>query len=426
MLAGNTFSINSLANIEAMMKFPKNINSKLIRVGRDKRYSQGAVNTVIQRASSLTFDSFEAHKEAIESQESGALYRRRDTLTHSALKEAICEIENGAGCCLYPCGSAAVAHAILAFVKPGDHVLVSEGSFSPTHDFCNYALKDIGVECSYFTPLIGRYIKKHIQPNTAVVFLEAPSSITMEVHDIPALVKHIREVNPEIVIIMDNTWSAGVLFNAIQFGIDVSIQSGSKYLIGHSDAMLGTAVANERCWKSLQKHALLMGQMCDVDTAYMALRGLRTLAVRLKQHQTNSLKVARWLAKHPKIARVNHPALASCKGYQFFRRDFIGYSGLFSFILHDELTEAQLADFLDGFERFSISYSWGGFESHILAYQPEDVAKLRPVHGIDFSGTLIRIHVGLEDPDDLIADLADGLERIKLNKNKINALQALV
>ena len=403
------------------------LQTELVHAGRKKRYTQGAVNSVIQRASSLVFDSLEAKKEAMENRAKGALfYGRRGTLTHFALQDAMAEIEGGAGCYLYPCGAAAIANAILAFVKKGDHILVSEASYEPTQEFCEHILKDFGVETDYFSPLIGRYITNHIQSNTKVVFLESPSSITMEVHDVPAIVKAIRSVNPEIVIMMDNTWGAGVLFKALEHDVDISIQSGTKYLIGHSDAMLGTAVANKRCWETLRERSYLMGQMCDADTAYMAARGLRTLAVRLKQHHESSLKVANWLANHPKVATVNHPALASCKGHEFFNRDFSGASGLFSFVLKDHLSDIQLSDFLDNMTHFSMAYSWGGFESLILANQPEDLVKIRPVSGVDFTGTLIRLHIGLEDPDDLIADLAAGLDRIKLHKNKVNALQSLV
>lgn len=403
------------------------LQTELVHAGRKKRYTQGAVNSVIQRASSLVFDSLEAKKEAMENRAKGALfYGRRGTLTHFALQDAMAEIEGGAGCYLYPCGAAAIANAILAFVKKGDHILVSEASYEPTQEFCEHILKDFGVETDYFSPFIGRYITNHIQPNTKVVFLESPSSITMEVQDVPAIVKAIRSVNPEIVIMMDNTWGAGVLFKALEHDVDISIQSGTKYLIGHSDAMLGTAVANQRCWDTLRERSYLMGQMCDADTAYMATRGLRTLAVRLKQHHESSLKVANWLANHPKVATVNHPALASCKGHEFFKRDFSGASGLFSFVLKDHLSDIQLSDFLDNMTHFSMAYSWGGFESLILANQPEDLVKIRPVSGVDFTGTLIRLHIGLEDPDDLIADLAAGLDRIKLHKNKVNALQSLV
>ncbi|KFA58230.1 cystathionine beta-lyase [Gilliamella sp. Choc4-2] len=401
--------------------------TKLVNAGRKKRYTQGAVNSVIQRASSLVFDHVAAKKEATENRTNGSLfYGRRGTLTHFALQDAMIEIEGGAGCYLYPCGAAAIANAILAFVKAGDHILVSEAAYEPTQEFCRHILNDLGIKTNYFSPLIGQYITKQIKPNTKVVFLESPSSITMEVHDVPSIVKAIRSVNPEIIIMMDNTWSAGVLFKALDHGIDISIQSGTKYLVGHSDAMLGTAVANERCWDTLRERSYLMGQMCDADTAYMAARGLRTLAVRLKQHHKSGIKIAKWLANHPKVATVNHPALTSCKGHEFFQRDFTGASGLFSFVLKDRLTDVQLSDLLDNLTHFSMAYSWGGFESLILANQPEELIKIRPISGVNFQGTLIRLHIGLEDPNDLIADLSAGLDRINLHKNKTNALQSLV
>ncbi|WP_410201622.1 PLP-dependent transferase, partial [Escherichia coli] len=188
----------------------------------------------------------------------------------------------------------------------------------------------------------------------------------------------------------DNTWAAGVLFKALDFGIDVSIQAATKYLVGHSDAMIGTAVCNARCWEQLRENAYLMGQMVDADTAYITSRGLRTLGVRLRQHHESSLKVAEWLAEHPQVARVNHPALPGSKGHEFWKRDFTGSSGLFSFVLKKKLNDEELANYLDNFSLFSMAYSWGGYESLILANQPEHIAAIRPQGEIDFSGTLIR------------------------------------
>ena len=245
-----------------------------------------------------------------------------------------------------------------------------------------------------------------------MVFLESPGSITMEVHDVPAIVAAVRQVAPEAIIMIDNTWAAGILFKALDFGIDISIQAGTKYLIGHSDAMVGTAVANARCWPQLRENAYLMGQMLDADTAYMTSRGLRTLGVLLRQHHESSLRIAEWLAQQPQVARVNHPALPGSKGHEFWKRDFTGSSGLFSFVLNKRLTDAELAEYLDNFSLFSMAYSWGGFESLILANQPEQIAHIRPDAEVDFSGTLIRLHIGLENVDDLQADLAAGFARI--------------
>ncbi|MCL2892817.1 cystathionine beta-lyase [Brenneria tiliae] len=386
----------------------------LVSAGRSKKFTQGSVNPVIQRASSLVFDTVEDKKHAAINRARGALfYGRRGTLTHFSLQEAMVELEGGAGCALYPCGAAAIANTILSFVAAGDHLLVTGSAYEPTQGFCDTVLSKMNVSTTYFDPLIGAGISELIQPNTKVVFLESPGSITMEVQDVPAIVQAVRRVNPEIVIIMDNTWAAGVLFKALEFGVDISVQSGTKYIVGHSDAMLGTAVANERCWVQLREHSYLMGQMVDADTAYVASRGLRTLGIRLKQHQESSIRIAKWLSERPEVAVVNHPALPECKGHEFYVRDFKGSSGLFSFVLKDKLSKTQLAHYLDNFEHFSMAYSWGGFESLILANQPDDLASIRPAAGVDFSGTLIRLHIGLEDCDDLIDDLASGFNRIK-------------
>lgn len=391
----------------------KHLDTALVNAGRSKKYTQGSVNSVIQRASSLVFETVEAKKHATRNRAKGELfYGRRGTLTHFSLQEAMCELEGGAGCALFPCGAAAVANTILAFVEQGDHVLMTNTAYEPSQDFCTKILAKLGVTTSWFDPLIGADIARQIQPNTRVVFLESPGSITMEVHDVPAIVAAVRRVAPQAIIMIDNTWAAGVLFKALDFGVDISIQAGTKYLIGHSDAMVGIAVSNARCWDQLRENAYLMGQMVDADTAYMTSRGLRTLGVRLRQHHESSLRIAEWLAQHPQVARVNHPALPGSKGHEFWKRDFTGSSGLFSFVLNKRLTDAGLAAYLDNFSLFSMAYSWGGFESLILANQPEQIASIRPEAEVDFSGTLIRVHIGLENVDDLLADLAAGFSRI--------------
>ena len=396
-----------------MSKFSQ-LETKLVHAGRKSRYTQGSVNPVVQRASSLVFDSVAQKKNATRNRYKGELfYGRRGTLTHFALQDAMCELEGGAGCYLYPCGAAAVTNSILAFVSQGDHVLMTGAAYEPTQDFCNIILKNIGVSTTYYDPLIGEGIRALIQPNTKVLFLESPSSLTMEVPDIPTLVRVAREVNPDIVIMIDNTWAGGVLFPALEFGIDISIQAGTKYLVGHSDVMIGTAVANARFWDQLRERSYLMGQMVDADSAYTTARGLRTLGIRLKEHQERSIQVAQWLAQRPEVKAVFHPALPSCPGHEFFKRDFKGASGLFSFELNQKLNDEQLANFLDHFELFTMAYSWGGFESLILANQPEEIARIRPAIERKLNGTLIRIHVGLEAVEDLIADLEKGFERLK-------------
>ena len=390
-----------------------NLSTTFVHSGRKKRFSQGSVNPVLQRASSLVFDSIEDKKHATQHRAKGELfYGRRGTLTHFALQDLMCEMEGGAGCYLYPCGAAAVTNSILSFVKTGDHVLMSGAAYEPTQDFCNIVLKKMQIDTTYYDPLIGADIATLIQLNTKVLFLEAPSSITMEIPDIPTIVKAARTVNPNIVIMIDNTWSAGVLFKALEHDIDISIQAGTKYLVGHSDIMIGTAVANVRTWDQLREHSYLMGQMVDADSAYTTARGIRTLGIRLKQHQESSIKVAKWLSEQPEVKTVYHPALPSCPGHEFFLRDFSGSSGLFSFELTKRLTSEQVSNFMDHFQLFTMAYSWGGFESLILCNQPEEIAHIRPNIKRNLTGSLIRVHIGFEDVDELIADLKAGFERI--------------
>ena len=390
-----------------------NLSTTFVHAGRKKRFSQGSVNPVLQRASSLVFDSIEDKKHATQHRAKGELfYGRRGTLTHFALQDLMCEMEGGAGCYLYPCGAAAVTNSILSFVKTGDHVLMSGAAYEPTQDFCNIVLKKMQIDTTYYDPLIGADIATLIQPNTKVLFLEAPSSITMEIPDIPTIVKAARKVNPNIVIMIDNTWAAGVLFKALEHDIDISIQAGTKYLVGHSDIMIGTAVANVQTWDQLREHSYLMGQMVDADSAYTTARGIRTLGVRLKQHQESSIKVAKWLSEQPEVKTVYHPALPSCPGHEFFLRDFSGSSGLFSFELTKRLTSEQVSNFMDHFQLFTMAYSWGGFESLILCNQPEEIAHIRPNIKRNLTGSLIRVHIGFEDVDELISDLKAGFERI--------------
>ncbi|RPD99248.1 cystathionine beta-lyase [Candidatus Pantoea deserta] len=391
----------------------KKIDTTLVSAGRSKRYTQGAVNSVIQRASSLVFDTVADKKRATAGRARGELfYGRRGTLTHFSLQDAMTELEGGAGCVLYPCGAAAVANAILSFVDAGDHVLMCGAVYEPTQDFCTKILSKLGVETTFYPHTIGSEIGALVRPETRVVFLESPASITMEVQDIPAIVAAVRARAPDAIIMMDNTWAAGIFFNALAHGIDISIQAGTKYLIGHSDAMIGTAVANARCWDQLRENSYLMGQTVDADSAYMASRGLRTLATRLRQHEESALRVAEWLTTRPEVARVNHPALPQSPGHAFWKRDFSGSSGLFSFVLHEKLSHEKLAQYLDHFHHFSMAYSWGGYESLILANQPEELAAIRPAGGVDFDGTLVRLHIGLEHVDDLIDDLAAGFARL--------------
>ncbi|OBT26412.1 cystathionine beta-lyase [Vibrio lentus] len=383
--------------------------TKLITAGRDKKWTNGVVNPPVQRASTVVFNTVEEKRKATVNRANKTLfYGRRGTTTHFAFQDAMVEVEGGAGCALYPCGTAAISNAILSFVETGDHILMVDTCYEPTRDFCDTIMKKMGVETTYYEPTIGEGIRDLIKPNTKVLFTESPGSVTMEVQDVPTLARIAHE--HDIIVMLDNTWAAGVNFSPFDFGVDISIQAATKYIVGHSDVMLGTAVANEKCWDQLREQSYLMGQCVSPDDAYLGLRGIRTLDVRLRQHAESSLKVAKWLETRPEVDHVRHPALESCPGHEFFKRDFTGGNGLFSFVLKNSNPQATTA-LLDGMTHFSMGYSWGGFESLILANEPSSFNSLRTVANPNFEGTLIRVHIGLEDVDDLIADLEAGLER---------------
>ncbi len=383
--------------------------TKLVNAGRSKKWTNGVVNPPVQRASTVVFDTVaEKHKATSERQGHTLFYGRRGTQTHFAFQEAMVEVEGGAGCALYPCGTAAITSAILSFVESGDHILMVDTCYEPTRDFCNIMLKKMGVETTYYDPMIGEGIRELIQPNTKILFTESPGSITMEVQDLPTLSNIAKE--HDVIVMLDNTWGAGVNFSPFEHGVDISIQAATKYIVGHSDVMLGTAVASEKYWDQLREQSYLLGQCVSPDDAYLGLRGLRTLDVRLRQHHENSLKVAKWLDSRPEVDHVRHPALESCPGHEYFKRDFKGANGLFSFVLKSSYPRATTA-LLDNMKHFSMGYSWGGFESLILANEPKSFNYLRTVANPNFEGTLIRLHIGLEDTEDLIADLEAGLER---------------
>ncbi len=383
--------------------------TKLITAGRNKKWTHGGVNPPVQRASTVVFDTVADKNYATINRANKTLfYGRRGTTTHFAFQEAMTEIEGGAGCALFPCGTAAISNTLLAFVESGDHILMADTCYEPTRDFCEKILKKMGIETTYYPPMIGADIESLIQPNTKVLFCESPGSITMEVQDIPTLSRVAHD--NDIIVMLDNTWAAGVNFSPFEHGVDISIQAATKYIVGHSDVMLGTAVASSEYWDQLREQAYLMGQCISPDDAYLGLRGLRTLDIRLQQHAQSSLKIAKWLQTRPEVDHVRHPALDTCPGHEFFERDFTGGNGLFSVVLKTSEPRATTA-LLDGMKHFSMGYSWGGFESLILANEPKSFNSLRTVANPGFEGTLIRLHIGLENVDDLIADLEAGLSR---------------
>ncbi|GLS84261.1 cystathionine beta-lyase [Paraferrimonas haliotis] len=333
-------------------------------------------------------------------------YGRRGTDTHFALQQAINELDGYAGCALYPCGTAAIAGALLAFLEAGDHLLMVDSAYEPTRDLCDKLLAKMGVTTTYYDPMLGADIETLIQPNTKVIFTESPGSVTMEVQDLPAIVAVAKQ--HDIIVMLDNTWASPLLFDAKAHGVDICIQAATKYIVGHSDVMLGTASATEALWPQLREQSYLLGYCISPDDAYLAMRGLRTLGVRMRQHQQNALEVANWLASREEVDHLRHPAFASNPGHGFFERDFSGSNGLFSFVLKRGSKAATNA-MVNGTKHFKMGYSWGGFESLILANH--GVVNLRTATQWQQQGPLIRLHIGLEDPSDLIADLEAAFDR---------------
>ena len=383
-------------------------DTKIVNAGRSSKWTNGVVNPSVQRASTVVFDTVKEMKQATAKRgEQVLFYGRRGTQTSFAFADAMTELEGGAGCALYPSGTAAITNAILAFVKAGDHILMVDTAYEPTRDFCNKVLGRIGVETTYYDPLIGADITSLIKENTSLVFLEAPGSLTMEVQDIPAIAKVAHE--HDCIVMLDNTWASPINLRPFELGVDISIQAATKYIVGHSDVMLGTATANEKYWPELRENSYLMGQCTSPDDLYLALRGIRTLGVRMRQHEQNAIKVAKWLESRKEVDVIFHPAFDTCPGHDVFKRDFLGSNGLFSFTLKPEYVN-NLTSFLDGMKHFKMGYSWGGFESLILAVQ--NVQRLRTATQWKHEGPLIRLHIGLEDVDDLIDDLKNGFVRL--------------
>ncbi|MBO6807523.1 cystathionine beta-lyase [Thalassospira sp.] len=387
---------------------PKHTETKLVHAGRRSSQYHGVVNPPVLHASTILFDSLAELEKAGASTPGKVTYGRHGTPTRFLLEEAVAELEGGYGTLCVSSGVSAITNAILAFVKPGDHILVTDSAYFPTRNLCNTFLKKFGVETEYYDPTLGGDIAGLLRDNTALVWCESPGSLTFEMQDIPAIAKaaHARDVK----VLLDNTWASPILCRPFELGVDVSVQAGTKYIVGHSDVMLGTiTTATEADLLTIKKQILISGDAVGPDDCYLAQRGLRTLAVRLKQHHDSGLKVAKWLQTRSEVKRVLHPGLPDDPGHAIWKRDFSGASGLFSFVM-EPVEKGQLANMVDHMELFGMGFSWGGFESLIL---PSDPTKIRTATNWDEDGRLIRLHVGLEDPDDLIADLEAGFERLK-------------
>ena len=381
--------------------------TKIIEAGRRKEWTHGVVNPPVYHASTVLFERYGDIKKAAADRANNLYYGRMGTPTVWALQEAVAELEGGAGARVYPSGMAAVSAACLSVLGAGDHMLVADHVYDPTRKLCDKFLKRFGVEVTYFDPMIGAEIADLFQPNTKVVFTESPGSLTFEVMDIPAIAKVAHDKGA--LVLMDNTWGTPLLFEAFKHGVDLSIHAATKYIVGHSDAMLGIVVANEKTLPQLSDTTLTLGLSTGPDDVFLGLRGLRTLDVRLKQHEKNALKVAKWLKDHPLVDRVLHPALPDCPGHEIWKRDFEGSSGLFSIVLNAGSMK-NIGVLVDDLEHFGIGFSWGGYESLAL---PVDPTSIRTATHWEVKGPVVRLHIGLEDPDDLIQDLEKGLARFQ-------------
>jgi cystathionine beta-lyase len=374
----------------------------LVTAGRDTGAQKGFVNPPVVRGSTVLYPTaadLHAHRGEYQ-------YGRHGTPTTKALQEALMALEGPAcaGVGLAPSGLAAISTALLAVLKAGDHLLVCDNAYRPTRNFCNGMLARYGVETTYFDPLIGAGIVALFKPNTRAVMVEAPGSQSFEMPDVPAIaaVAHAHGA----LVIDDNTWATPLYHRSLDQGVDVSIQAATKYIGGHSDIMFGTISANAEAWPLINDGIKLLGVCAGPDDVFLALRGVRTLSVRLAHHQQSALEMAHWLAARPEVTQVLHPGLESHPGHAIWKRDFTGASGLFSIVLRDAPQKAVDA-LLDTVQLFGMGYSWGGFESLVI---PFDCAAYRTATTWAPGGPALRLHIGLENVDDLKADLARGFD----------------
>ena len=384
-------------------------DTKLVHLGRGPSSFEGTVNLPVYRASTILsadMDSY-IHRFDDEKNLTDITYGARGTQNSRALGEAIADLEGGHGTIVTTSGLSAISVTLGALVSAGDHILISDSVYGPTRTFCNQVLSRYGVTTEYYSPDIGDAIAELIQKNTRLVLMEAPGSLTFEMQDIPGITRAAKEKG--VLTVMDNTWATPVFFRPLEHGVDISIQAGTKYIAGHSDLVIGMVTSSsEATHRMLVSQAHNLGDAASPDDCFLALRGLRTLSVRLYRQQESTLKVATWLADQPQVYRVLYPALADDPGHALWKRDFKGASSLFGLAMHSE-DETAVKAMADSLEYFQIGSSWGGYES-LIAFNHMPVARER----VSWTEKpfMLRVHIGLEDPEDLIADLAQGLARI--------------
>ena len=382
-------------------------NTVLVHAGSSPADQHGLVNPPVCHASTVLFPTLAALEASDANPFETVNYGRIGTPTTWALERAVAELEGGYRTVTAASGLAAIATALSAFTKAGDHVLIADSVYGPTRRFADETLARYGVRVDYYDPLIGAGIAALLRPETTVVYVESPGSLTFEVQDVPAIAAAAKRVGAAV--LMDNTWATPLGFRAFEHGVDVSIHAATKYIVGHADAMLGLMVCAEPVWERVKRTAVRFGTAAGPDDVYLGLRGLRTLGVRLRQHQEAGLALADWLAHQPEVVRVLHPARPDDPGHALWRRDFRGACGLFAVLL-DPCPKSALTAMLDHLELFGLGYSWGGFESLALPVHPR---RVRTATSWDHPGPLLRFHAGLEDIDDLIRDLEAGFARLR-------------
>ncbi len=399
-------------------------DTKAVHLGRHPDRFAGTVNTPVFRASTIlseTVAEWEQKKKDRVAEAPGTYYGLHGTPNRHLLEEALAELEGGYKCQIYPSGLAACVIPILAYVKTGDHILVTDSVYGPTRRFCDVQLKRFGVETTYYDPLIGAGIAALMRPNTRVVFVESPGSLTFEVQDTSAIAEaaHRHQATGggdgkgntnKVIVMMDNTWGTPLYFKPFEHGVDVSIQATTKYIVGHSDVIMGSVTCTKEAWPALKAVTNDFGQTAAPDDCYLATRGLRTMALRLKQHHESGIQLAEWIASQPEVERVLHPALPSDPGHALWKRDFKGACGLFGVVLKAGIKPEALHALIDGLDLYGLGASWGGYESLILHFDPREVrTATKWVH----AGPCLRVHAGLEHIDDLIADMAKGFQSLR-------------
>lgn len=379
----------------------------LTHVGRNPAQTRGTVNMPLFRTSTVVFPDLETYEHRDPDDFKSMRYGVHGTPTTWAFEEAVARMEGGHMAVAVPSGLAAISAVLSTFAKKGDHLLITDSAYAPTRNFCERQLRANGIEVEYYDPLIGADIARLIKANTKAVFCEAPGSLTFEMQDIPAIAAAAHARN--IPVLADTTWGTPYFFRSFERGVDVSIHAATKYIVGHSDVLMGVIVTNEKYWLPVRHTIADFGYCVSPDDCYLALRGFRTIGVRMKQQMANALTVARWLEARPEVMRVLFPALENDPGHAIWKRDFDGAASLFGFVLQDT-PRAKVTAFVNALKLFGIGSSWGGYESLVTAPHPE---KVRSATRWQPGGPTIRLHIGLEDPADLIADLEQALQRLR-------------